>query len=895
MIGEILSHYRIIEKLGEGGMGVVYRARDKRLDRDIALKVLPPDVALDPERLTRFEREAKAVAALNHPNIVTIHSVEEAGGVHFLTMELVQGKTLAGILAEADCSLDRFFELAVPLADAVNSAHSRGIVHRDLKPANIMLEENGRLKVLDFGLAKLFDPGAGTGFQELERTVDLGELSTVAGKILGTPDYMSPEQAQGKPVDHRTDLFSLGVILYELITGRHPFRGDNPVSTISSILRDTPPPPTELRSELPRHLGRIVSHCLAKETDRRYQSALDLRNDLEELKRETESAQPGSGIEKGTAEPKPLRRRSRFWVVTAVVALTAIATGYWQLRPETGAPVPDSVSSRKMLVVLPFENLGPPNDEYFADGITEEITARLAGVHDLGVIARASAIRYKNTQKTVRDIGKELGVGYILQGTIRWQRISETESRVRVTPQLIEVSDATHLWAEVFQEDMTDIFQVQSNIAEQVVRALDITLMERERGTLASRSTESIEAYHAYLRGLYFRRLPRFDDVTLRMTVRMFERAVDLDPKFALAHCELARAHTAMYQFRHDRTSERLARAKEALDRTIAFQPDLPEAHRVFGWYYYWGFREYDRALSEFTIAAETLKNDAEIHYGQACVLRRQGEWETALVHFQRASELDPQNADIFRSVGNTLGYMRRYAEAEQYLNRSILLVPDQKISFLDKAMLLWLWEGDLAGAHAILREIPEGMAITDSENVEVEILGRDFGAALERLKANPTEFFDYPFSIKPKTLYAGLAYRFKGESEFAIASFDSARRTLEAMTTESPKNPLIQVSLGIAYAGLGRRDEALRAGRLATELLPVKKDAIEGPVLLIGRAHICTMVGEYETALDLVDSLLSIPCKLSVSLLRLDPRWDPLRDQPRFQRILQEYSGGGP
>jgi len=896
MIGRTISHYRILAKLGEGGMGEVYRAHDEHLGRDVALKVLPADVALDPERLARFEREARSIAQLNHPNIVTIHSVEETDGVHFLTMELVEGRTLTELLVGGECCLDRFFELAIPLADAVTSAHAKGIVHRDLKPANIMVDDAGRLKVLDFGLAKLFEPGTEATLPGEQPTMAMDDSPTIAGSVLGTPDYMSPEQAEGKAVDHRSDLFSLGVILYEMATSKHPFRGGSPAATISSILRDTPPSATDVQPELPRHLGRIVSHCLEKETDRRYQSALDLRNDLEGLKRETESALREEEEDDDRGERRSNRRPGHVWIAIAAVVLITIALSYWQLRPGSESLDAGGDSARKMLVVLPFKNLGLPEDEYFADGITEEITARLAGIQDLGVIARTSANRYKNTEKSMQEIGQELGVGFVLEGTIRWQRISESESQVRVTPQLVQVADATNLWVEVYQKDMTDIFQVQSDIAEQVVRALNVTLMEGERRALAARPTENIEAYHAFLRGLDFSRHPSDSEEQHRMALQMFERAVVLDPEFARAYCRMAESHVNLYYFKYDRTPGRLTMAKEAVDRAMVLQPDLPEAHLALGWYYYMGFREYDRALSEFAVAAENLPNNADIHSGMAAVMRRQDRWETSIEHSMLACELDPQDADFHANTGISLKVTRRYAEAEHYFDQSILVTPDQAFAYIFKAQMLCLWKGDIDGARATLREIPEGIDynVDGRQWIEVEIMGRDYPAVLERLIAWPEDIVGYPYYTIPKTLYIGLVYRYLDEADLATATFDSARIVLEGLAEEPPANWSLQSSLGIVYAGLDRKDEALQAGRAATELLPLAEDAIEGYDPQIFLAQIYTMVGEYAAALDLIEYLLTIPSDISVPILRLDPRWDPLRDQPRFQQILQEYSGGG-
>ncbi len=413
--GHTLLHYRLVEKIGEGGMGVVWKAADTKLDRQVALKILPAELAADPDRRHRFEREAKAIAALNHPNIVTIHSVEEADGVHFLTMELVRGMSLADAISKEALPLGRFFDLAVPIADALSEAHRSGITHRDLKPQNVMVTPEGRVKVLDFGLAKLREAGR-TG-------KDATQLPTASvtqeGKILGTVAYMSPEQAEGKPVDHRSDIFSLGILLYEMATGRRPFRGDTSMSILSSIIKEEPQSVTAINQGLPRHLGRVIGRCLAKDPDLRYQSTQDLRNELDGLRQEVTSGEHSGTMESVPSIAAP--GRSRPWLPWAVLgAVIVVATGvFWVLRSsgpaERGLPVtqapsaqPTAGDGRKMAVVLPFENLGPPEDAYFAAGMSEEITSRLAGVSELGVISRTSATQYDRTGKTMRQIGADL-------------------------------------------------------------------------------------------------------------------------------------------------------------------------------------------------------------------------------------------------------------------------------------------------------------------------------------------------------------------------------------------------------------------------------------------------------------------------------------------------------
>jgi TolB-like protein/tRNA A-37 threonylcarbamoyl transferase component Bud32 len=590
VIGRRIAHYEILDKLGQGGMGEVYRAHDTKLGRDVALKVLPEDAARDPERHARFVREARSIAALKHPNIVTVYSVEESDGVTFLTMELVEGRSLSEVIPADGMRLDRFFDHAIPLSDAIGFAHDRGITHRDLKPGNIMIDRDGRLKVLDFGLAKVF--AVGSGLESMETVVRTHD--TAAGRILGTPAYMSPEQAEGKNIDHRSDIFSLGIVLYEMATGKRPFEGDTPISTISSILKDQPKSVSELKPANPRELGRIVSHCLEKDPERRFQTAKDVRNELEGLRKEVDSgeivstgsmaARDVAASEKGRGS---VRQSSRAITIVGVVLGLAAVVAFVTLRnrghasspaiPEqpAHAAIPGATGrDRQMAVVLPFENLGPAEDAYFAAGVTEEITSRLTTVSGLGVISRTSAENYTQTGKTTKQIGTDLGVDYILEGSVRWAKTPDGKGRVRITPQLVRVADDTPVWTETYDREMSDIFEVQTDIATHVVDALGVTLQGSERASLEERPTSNVEAYQLYLRAKNF--LCNNVDGCDKEIVSLYEQALALDPKFLAAWYELTRQHLLQYHSNLDRTEARLARAKASLDHMEAIDPNHP-------------------------------------------------------------------------------------------------------------------------------------------------------------------------------------------------------------------------------------------------------------------------------------------------------------------------------
>ncbi|UCE46809.1 MAG: tetratricopeptide repeat protein, partial [Phycisphaerales bacterium] len=534
------------------------------------------------------------------------------------------------------------------------------------------------------------------------------------------------------------------------------------------------------------------------------------------------------------------------------------------------------------------ENLGPAEDEYFSDGITEEIMSRLSAIHTLGVISRTSAIQYKNTNKTIQEIGEELAVEYVLEGTVRWERPPEGPSRVRVTPQLIRVSDDTHLWSERYDAVLANIFQAQSDMAEQVTQALDITLLEPERQALASRPTENLEAWDYYLRGnQYFHRSDMEND--FRIAVRMYEKAVELDPKLALAHAQLSRTHSKLYWF-YDWTEERLALAKHAVEKALELAPDLPEAHLALGHYYYHCHLDYDRALEQFAIVQKSQPNDSEMLSFIGFVHRRQGNFEQALTNIKKALELDPLSSTIAQEVGTTLRSLRKYSEAESYYERAVSLAPDRPMAYHFKAWLYLCWQGNTDKARAVLEEALENIKTTEDARivellVTIDVYDGNYQEALNRLalKSEDVDRMGYADALR----YA-LIYRCMNEDAVAKKYYNYARSILESKIQERPEDYGLHSSLGVAYAGLGRKEDAIREGELSVKLLPLAKDAAGRKVLVRDLARIYVMVGKFDAAIDLLEFLLSKPGLLSIPLLRLDPAWAPLRDHPRFKKLIE-------
>jgi len=869
MINTSVSHYRITEHLGGGGMGVVYKAEDTKLGRTVALKFLPPEWSRDPDARERFLREARSASALEDSRICTIFDIDETeDGQLFIAMAYYEGESLKKRLERGRLPIGEAVSIAIQVAEGLTKAHEQGIIHRDIKPANLMLTGHDEVVIVDFGLAKL-----------------AGEHGlTLTGASVGTPHYMSPEQAKGTEVGLTTDIWSLGVVLYEMVAGERPFKGDNADAAVHSILHNQPKRLRGIQPDTPSMLDRIVRRTMEKDPKNRYSTVEDLLIDLRTLK----STENQTGLRTTTIDTPGGRRRrlvarlGLFFLVVFAVALT------WVLSKQSGAPPePDH---RPRIVVLPFENLGPPEDEYFADGITEEITSRLAAVSGLQVISRMSAMYYKGRQVPLRQVGDELDVEYVLEGTIRWDRGVEDHGRVRITPQLIRVADDSNLWSERYDQVLEDIFTVQSDIAEQVIARLEATILEPERRSVEARPTDNMEAYQAYLLGVQYMSAG-YGERPLFLAVELLDRAIAIDPEFAIAHAKVSEAHSFIFSQGYDFTPQRIEKAKASADRALELHAHLPEGHRALGRYYYLGLHEYDSALEQFAIAADGLPNDADLLRGISVALRRQGRWDESTKVLDELRSLGPQDYKTALTESVAFRYLREYAKAEACTRQAIAIAPDQADAYEWGAWNYVLWDGDTERARRLLESEPNLSSPTIEETeLWLDLFDRKPESAMARLGASSIEVYSYDFYYNPRELFECMCFAAQGESSQAETVCSSAMKLLKREIVERPHDHRLHIAIGHALAILGRSDEAVQAGEHAVELMPISKDALIGPIQVMELAKIYARVGDADRALDRIEELLSIPCDFSVGLLRLDPVWDPLRDHPRFQALVEEH-----
>jgi serine/threonine protein kinase/tetratricopeptide (TPR) repeat protein len=703
LIGTTLGHYRLTALLGRGGMGEVYRARDTRLDRDVALKVLPTAMAADPARLERFEREAKTVASLNHPHIVHLYSVEEDAGVRFLTMELVEGQALDAMIPASGLPLTKVFDIGIAVADALAAAHDKGIVHRDLKPANVMLATDGRVKVLDFGLAKLSDPTPASD-HGATRALPI----TTEGTVMGTVPYMSPEQLRGQPVDYRSDIFSLGVMLYELALGRRPFAGATNADITSSILTSTPPPVTQVRPELPHHLGRIVAHCLEKDPDHRVQSARDVRNELRALRKEVESGDSeihtghSAAVAPAPASTRPAPRPRTLWIgIGAAVVAVAAAAIFFAVRGRETAAKPSPVTPSAVatttedhsIAVLPFVNMSSDKEQdYFSDGISEELLNLLAKVPELKVAARTSSFSFRGKGLEVPEIARQLGVAHVLEGSVR-----KSGNEIRITAQLIHASDGFHMWSQTYDRKLDDVFKIQDEIAGEVVKELKVTLL----GAAPKARTTDPQAYAFYLRAVQLGRLAARDGFA--QSDALYHQVLAIDPRYAPAWDGLGRNAYNEMNFGLLSSAEGLGRVRESAEKALSIDPKYGPGYARRGLFEYTN-GDLAAAAEDFEHALALDPTDLTVLGSASSFLVSLGRLDDARVLLEFVVHRDPVNVTTLFNLGNAQRLSGRYDDAIDAYRTALSLSPDRGIVHAQIGTTLLL-KGDAAGALTELKQ----------------------------------------------------------------------------------------------------------------------------------------------------------------------------------------------
>jgi eukaryotic-like serine/threonine-protein kinase len=768
--GQIISHYRILTRLGGGGMGVVYEAEDLVLERHVALKFLPGDVRHDQPTRDRFYREARLASALNHPNICTVHEFGEHDGHPFIAMELIEGKPLKELCGSGPMPLETVLDLGVQIADALDAAHAQGVVHRDVKAANVLVTARGLVKVMDFGLAKMaLNPATAAA----EATAD---QLTRAGSVIGTANYMSPEQVLGKQLDARTDLFSFGVVLYEMAAGTLPFTGATLGEVLGSILHTTPTPLLQVTPSASPRLGDVISKALEKDPNHRYQSAADIRSELQDLQRESHT-----GIKTTPSKPiapsSPVASHRKLRIAGVAACLLAMVAGVWWIVSRS-KPSPASGSAPKAsIAVLPFVNMSPDKEqEYFSDGLAEELLNHLVRIQGLRVAARTSSFQFKGKNEDLRTVAGKLNVGNILEGSVR-----KEGNRVRITAQLINASDGFQIWSETYDRDLNDIFAVQEDIARSVTSSLKVKLVSPTPGSPAAAGNDA-KAYNAYLQGRYF--FERRDKESLEKALGYFEQAIQLDPSYAPAWAEIARVRANQADRGYLPTQEGYERARMAAEKALALDANLAEANSAFGWIkatYDWDWAaadaSYQRALAVEPGNARVVRSAG----GLAATL---GRLDEALALHRRAVELDPLSAAARMNLGTYAYYSGQFDEAIAAFEKSLELSPAIPAVHHTLARV-YLAEGRPQQALAETQREPDPEWRLFTQVLVYHKLGRtkDADAALGEFIAKYSQDSAYQIAS---------AYAFRGENEKALEWLEKAYARRDPGLSDVKVDPLL-------------------------------------------------------------------------------------------------------
>jgi len=881
------TSYTIERELGRGGMATVYLARDTKHQRPVALKVLQPDLAatLGPER---FRREIATVAQLQHPHILGVHdSGETPDGQLWFTMPYVEGESLrARLEREQQLPIEDALRITREIAGALDYAHDAGVIHRDIKPENILLTRRGDALLADFGIARVLSDGA----------PDSGAPRaglTMTGLAVGTPQYMSPEQASGdRMLDARSDLYALAAVYYEMLAGEPPFSGPSQQAIVAKMLTTEAPSVRVLRPGVSPAMDAVLARALARTPADRWPGAGEFARALSAAEQASHASAATMTSPATTPRPSGSVDASRRKMPVATLALVLgflIGAGLlfaWRSKSSSGAAADATSPSGVRLAVLPFDNLGDTADAYFADGVTDAVRGKLTGIAGLGVIGSNSSGQYRHTTKTAQQIGEELGVRYLLIGKVRWAKGPNGSSRVQVSPELVDTKTAQDTWAEPFNAPITDVFQVQADIADKVAQKLQIALTPAAQQTIADKPTKDVVAYDAYLRGMEILRVGGPQSTAYRRSNALFREAVQRDSTFASAWAQISINYGNL--FLDGVTDAGLADSSDVTSaRALAWAPGLAVSHRARAAYYKSVLGDPTRGIaeSEAALALEprnprTLASLASDEVGLS-------RWDAAIGHYQQGLQLDPRDLGGWISLGETQMRLHHVSEAKASFARAAALQP-HRIDLNQDQVTLALMQGDMASARAFIASMIQA---TDSTSVVTYLATYDdYGWVLDSAETR------HLLTLGSSAFDGDRAqWAFSRAEQFATMNdrgrmriwADTARIEYEAQLKQYPGDPQRVVDHAIALAYLGRKAEAMAEGMRAVTLAPVAKNAIIGPYVQHQLLRVYLALGENDVAMDQIEKLLPIPYFLSAPRMRIDPEFSALKGNPRFEKIL--------
>ncbi|MCK4427470.1 MAG: protein kinase [candidate division Zixibacteria bacterium] len=807
MIGRAFSHYKILKKIGEGGMGVVYKAEDTRLKRMVALKFLHEQFASDNRAKARFFREARAASALNHQNITTIYEIDKFEGKYFISMEYIEGESIKGLIGQKALSVKKALNIATQVAEGLRNAHENGVIHRDIKSDNIMLTPDGIVKIADFGLAKLRD----------------ASVLTTQPSMMGTLPYVSPEQLQGITADERTDIFSFGVVLYEMVTGRLPFWSEYGEAIIYSILNEEPDPVTKLNREIPIELERIIKKALEKTPEFRYQSIVELLADLRKVDEEYETV---------------ARRK---------------------------APALPS------LAVLYFDNLGESKeDDYFAAGMTEDIITDLSKIDKIKVLSRGDVLPYRGKTVSIKETGRKLNVDYMLEGSVR-----KAQKKLRITAQLIRVSDGFHVWAERFDRELEDVFEVQSDVSQKVAQALEIKLTRNQIQRIEKKPTISIKAYDYYLRGRdYYWRLGKED---LDFAIQMYKKALEVDPQYALAYAGLADAYVYRYEAYYDRSIQLLDEAEEASKRALALDYDLPDAHRALGRVYK-ERRNNQESISEFKKAIQLKPDYFEAYRALGWIYEEMKSYDEAIAYTEKALEIRPSDRESYLLLGIAHLDKKEYHQAEKMFFKGLEVAPDYGTAYYYVGNT-YQKQGKFKQA---LEMYEKCIQVGGDPNVYLDmgwiyLLKKYFKKAITSFKKS-IELGHFEFVAN---YYLGLIFKIQGKEKESMDHYELCIELSNKLLQHDPENPYVHSTLGLAYTALRQQEKGIEHGEHAASLDP------ENGAILYDQARIYALQSKPDKAIQTLEKALDKCLSPSHIEAKLDPHFKSLHTFTDFLKVI--------